>query len=174
MAATTTNMSADITSVRIDRLSAQVTLEFVAYPADQRLGADTLWPRTPGAVRFDAHQRPVLLHFAPGRWLVPDPDLVTRALLASTAQQGSGTLVDASGKWDALVIHGPGAARLLACDLAIEAVLRDRDCAAVTLFDCPATIARVPGGFALWVQSSYTSDFMACAESFRAALASRV
>jgi sarcosine oxidase gamma subunit len=165
-------MSSDTTTLRIERLPTQATLEFAAYPSGQSDSADTLWPHAPGAVRFDAQQRAVLLHFAPGRWLAPDPDLETRSLLAGAAQRGIGTLVDASGKWDAVLILGPGAARLLACDLAIEAILSDRDCAAVTLFDCPATVARAPEGFALWVHSSYTTDFMATAERFRTSLAS--
>ena len=121
-------------------------------------------------MRYDAQQRPALLHFAPGRWLAPDPSAETRSLLAGAVQQAPGTVVDVTGKWDALMISGPGAHRLLACAISIEAVLDGRDCAAVTLFDCPATLARVQGQFALWVQSSYTTDFLHTAERFRASL----
>jgi sarcosine oxidase gamma subunit len=79
-------------------------------------------------------------------------------------------VIDVSGKWDALSIEGPGAIRLLCCALDLEGVLKDRDCAAVTLFDCPAVLARVPDGFALWVQSSYTADFVGTAERLRLSL----
>jgi heterotetrameric sarcosine oxidase gamma subunit len=166
-------MSNNLNTCRIDRLPAQSTLEFAAYPTAQRRGGETLWPQAPGAVRFDAQQRPQLLHFAPGRWLAPDPSPETRALLAQAAQQGDGALLDVTGKWDALVLRGPGATRLLACELTVETVLQDRDCAAVTLFDCPATLARAGADFALWVQSSYTKDFIACAERFRTSLEAR-
>ena len=80
-------------------------------------------------------------------------------------------MIDVSGKWEALSIAGPGATRLLACALDIEAVLQGRDCAAVTLFDCPAIVARAADGFAVWVQSSYAADFMATAAQSGATLA---
>jgi sarcosine oxidase gamma subunit len=166
-------MSNEIGTCLIDRRPARLTLEFAAYRPVLRDHGDALWPQAPGAARFDAEQRPLLLHFAPGRWLAPDASPETRALLVQAQEAGTGVLLDVTGKWDALVIRGPGAARLLACDIAIGSVLQDRDCAAITLFDCPAAVARVAEGFALWVQSSYTADFMACAERFRAALESR-
>jgi sarcosine oxidase gamma subunit len=164
-------MTDDLPSCQIDRLPAQPVLEFVAFASAS--SASGLLPVGPGAARFDASRRPVLLHFAPERWLAPNPDLDTRASLARAAGEGLGVLIDVSGKWDEVRIHGQGAGRLLACDLAIEEVLKDRDCAAVTLFDCPATVARAPDGFVVWVQSSYTSDFMACAERCRELLESR-
>ena len=48
-----------------------------------------------------------------------------------------------------------------------------RECAAATLFDCPAVIARSHDGFDLWLQSSYAADFLTTAESFRTALERR-
>jgi heterotetrameric sarcosine oxidase gamma subunit len=123
-----------------------------------------------GAVRYDAQGRSLLLHFAPGRWLAPDPIDETRSLLGAAALAGAGVVIEVTGKWDALLIRGPGATRLLACAIGIEAALDARDCAALTLFDCPVTLARVSQGFGVWVQSSYTADFLATAAHFQAEL----
>ena len=164
-------MSNELQHCRIDRLPPQVMLEFVAYPSAGR-NDDALWPQGPGAVRRDARQQPLLLHFAPGRWLVPDPSAETRALLEHAADGGNGDVVDVTGKWEALMLTGPGAGRLLACDVAVEEVLKDRECAAISLFDAPATVARASGGYAIWVQSSYLTDCIACLERFRASLES--
>ncbi len=87
--------------------------------------------------------------------------------MQSAAAAGEGTLIDVTGKWERVDISGPGAARLLASTLAIDAVLEGRDCAALTLFDCPALITRIGESFALWVQSSYATDFLATAERLR-------
>ena len=157
-------------SCRIERLPSASALEFAAFAWPAAALGEPAWPNAPGAVRYDGRQHPVLLHFAPGRWLAPQPSLEIRSLLATAAQAAVGVVVEVAGKRDALFITGPGATRLLACALAIEAVLNARDCAALTLFDCPAILARAAGGFAVWVQSSYTTDFITTAERFRASL----
>jgi len=102
--------------------------------------------------------------------LAPDPSAATEALLDAAAAQGVGVSIDVTGKWEHCVFAGPGAARLLACAIEAGAVLDKRECAAVTLFDCPAVIARSHLGFELWLQASYSADFFATAERFRAAL----
>ena len=156
-------MSDAMPSCRIIQLPVEEVLEFVAYAWPARGCASTDWPLEPGAVRRDAQQQPALLHFAPGRWLAPAPAPELRRLLENTASAGAGSLVDASGKWVTVDIGGAGAARLLACTLDIEAVLGHRDCAAVTLFDCPAVVARVAQDFRLWVQASYAAHLLATA-----------
>ena len=155
-------------SCRIIQLPVEEVLEFVAYasPAQHCVSPD--WPLEPGAVRRDAQQQPALLHFAPARWLAPAPAPELRRLLGNAAAAGS--LIDARGKWVTVDITGAGAARLLACTLDIEAVLSSRDCAAVTLFDCPAIVARIPQGFRLWVQSSYAAHLLATARECGAGL----
>ena len=160
-------------SCRIDRLPCRCTLELACSAWPARGISDTQWPSAPGGVQYDPQQRPALLHFAPGRWLAPDPTEATRSLLAGAAQAAAGAWVDVTGKWDALLISGPDAPQLLACAIAIEPVLHGRDCAAVTLFDCPAILARTQRGFALWVQSSYTTDFVTTAEHFCKSLEAR-
>ena len=157
-------------SCRIIELPAEMVLEFIAYTWPARGCASPDWPLEPGAVRRDAQQQPALLHFAPARWLAPAPAPELRRLLEGAASAGAGSLVDASGKWVAVDIAGAGAVRLLACTLDIESVLGNRECAAVTLFDCPAVVARVPQGFRSWVQASYAAYLLATARECGAGL----
>jgi sarcosine oxidase gamma subunit len=148
-------MTADagpISSWRLERLAASRVLEVVALHGmpDRAVPA---WPLAPGDVTRDGAGDPVLLHFAPGRWLAVD--------LAPAAVPACGTPVDVTGKWQGFRITGAGARRLLASALAIDAVLEGRQCAAVAIFDCPAVMARAPGGFVAWVQASYVAHFLA-------------
>ena len=91
-------------------------------------------------------------------------------MLEAAAATGTGVLIDVTGKWSAFELSGPGAARLLAFTIDIDAVLAGRECAAVTLMDCPAIIARSGDGFRLWVQASYATHFLDTAEQCGAAL----
>ncbi len=159
----------------IDRRVHDRVLEFAAFRWPQAgdglvNGTVADWPINPGAVQRDDQNRAMLLHFAPGRVLAPDPSAATEALLNAAAAQGMGNTVDVTGKWDHYVIDGPDAARLLACAIDSSAALDKRECAAVVLFDCPAVIARLRSGFELWLQASYSADFLATADGFRAAL----
>ena len=154
----------------IERGPPRIALEFIAFGGPRPEFIAVSWPTAPGGVRRDAQQRPELLHFAPDRWLALDPAAEVTALLGAAVDAGAGVLVDASGKWEELLISGPGAARLLASAIAVEAVLERRGCAAVTLFDCPAVLARQSENLVLWVQSSYAVNFVATAERFREAL----
>jgi len=163
-------MSAGSQLFRIERRPAARTLEFAAYlwPLDSAAFAG--WPTAAGSMRRDAQRQPSLLHFAPGRWLVLDADADRQALLEAAAASGAGVAIDVSGKWCGLELNGPGAAALLAFSLDIAAVLDGRDCAAVTLMDCPAIIGRSMSGFHLWVQSSHARHFLETAEQCGAAL----
>jgi sarcosine oxidase gamma subunit len=143
----------------IARLPESRVLEVVCYVASTRPAG---WPTAPGAVLRDPAGLPGLLHFAPGRWLVPSSALDPNTLLAAAA--GCCATVDVTGKWQAFVVTGDGASRLLASTLAVDAALEARDCAAVTLFDCPAILARAGDGYLVWVQSSYAADFLATAQ----------
>jgi heterotetrameric sarcosine oxidase gamma subunit len=158
----------------VERLPSADALEFAAYAWPSPELGEPAWPNAPGAVRCDAGQRPLLLHFAPGRWFVPAPDPELRSLLELAVQSAAGVIVDVTGKHDHLCISGPGAARLLASAIDVEAVLASRACAALTLFDCPAILARTPEGFSIWVQSSYTADFVSTAGRLQASLETSV
>ena len=87
---------------------------------------------------------------------MPDPQ---PQLLARLQQQAATTLCDVEGKWRRCALRGPGASRVLASSISIESVLAGRECAAVTLFDCPAVLRRAGGDFELWIHSSYFDTF---------------
>ena len=146
------------------------TLEFISYAWPPDPGAHEGWPVDAGSVRRDAQQQPTLLHFAPGRWLAPDAGAKQQALLEAAAAIGAGASVDVTGKWYGLELSGPGATALLAFSIDIAAVLEGRECAAVTLMDCPAIVARSNSGFHLWVQASHARHFLETAEQCGAAL----
>ncbi len=113
-------MNHEIAGCRIDRLASAPGLEFAAFSWPARAPGEPAWPGAPGAVRYDSQRRAVLLHFAPGRWLAPDPSDETRSLLSAAAEAAQGVVVEVTGKWDALLIRGPGAMRLLACTIDID------------------------------------------------------
>ena len=163
-------MTSSNTTCLIEHRLQRRVLEFAAYRWPEDQDAKPGWPSAAGALARDNDDNASLLHFAPGRVLAPDPSASTEALLDAAASQSMGTRIDVTGKWERYTVRGPGAARLLACALSLDAVLGNRDCAAVTIFDCPAIVARCRDGFDLWVLSSYAGDFLAAAENFRAVL----
>lgn len=102
---------------------------------------------------------------APARWLLILPDAVDPATLDGLRQADEGVLVEVSGKYHAVPFVDEAGRRLLASTVNLEAVLpAGRDCAAVTLFDAPAVLARADGGFIAWVTASHVRDFTAAAD----------
>jgi heterotetrameric sarcosine oxidase gamma subunit len=151
---------------RVARLPPTRVLEVVAFrPVPANAGA--VLPSSPGEVLRDAEGAPALLHFAPGRWLVPASGLDLATALAGVPAFGA--IVDVTGKWQELAITGKDAPWFLASAVAIDAVLDGRQCAAVTLFDCPAIVARGAGGFVVWLPASYVAHFLALAQGHGAA-----
>ncbi len=142
-------------------------LEFAAFGFPLGGAFVVGWPAAPGAVRYEADDQPALLHFAPARWLVPQPHPDIEALLDAAVDAGAGVVIDVDGKWQPLLLRGPGARRVLATAVDIDAALRERACAALTLFDCPCIVATRADGYALWVHASYATDFIAAIERLR-------
>jgi sarcosine oxidase gamma subunit len=163
-------MAASNSTCLIEHRLQRRVLEFAAYRWPEPQHAKPGWPSAPGALARDSDDSASLLHFAPGRVLAPDPSASTEALLDAAASQGVGTRIDVTGKWERYNVRGPGAARLLACAIELETVLHNRDCVAVTIFDCPAIVARSRDGFDLWALASYAGDFLATAGNYRAVL----
>jgi hypothetical protein len=114
------------------------------------------WPTSPGDVRHTADGSPGVLHFAPGRWLLSEP---STDLLDAIAEHPSAVIVDVEGKWQRRSLRGGGALRLLAAAADVEAMLADRRCAAMSLFGCPAIVARAGEAIELWVHASYARFF---------------
>jgi hypothetical protein len=92
------------------------------------------------------------LHFAPGHWLLPDP---AQEVLARVGGQPGIVIVDVDGKWQRRILSGPRVWRVLAVTADVATMLRGRDCAALTLFDCPGIAARSGDGVEVWIVSSY-------------------
>ena len=125
-------------------------------------------PAPPGAVQRDGAGRPTLLHFAPGRFLVPAPAADMIRHLDALASAGVGAVFNVVGKWRSIRVSGTGAERLLAAGVDVATVLSHRECAAAHLFDCPVVLARASDGFELWVHSSYAIDLAGSLERIRA------
>jgi len=136
------------------------TVEFKSYGypmGDDWAGS---FPMQPGSVFRDGTDRCTLLHFAPGRWLVPEPTDAVVAMLDLAVAAGIGDQIGVEGKWRFMAITGSGAARVLAATMACSTLLEGRECAATRLFDCPAIIARAAQGIDVWAQSSYAEDML--------------
>jgi sarcosine oxidase gamma subunit len=143
--------------VRVTVAVPQGVYEFVAFPSEP---PPACLPATPGGVTGDGAAT-ACLHFAPARWLLVDPG---EALLAEL-QHPTGALFEVDGKWHRVTLTGPGSRRLIAHSLDVDAMLSDRDCAATTVFDCPAVIAAAAGGLDVWVSSSYAVELVARLET---------
>ncbi len=149
---------------RLQRLPLERCFEFVA---EARVPPEAGWPAQPGQVLRDSAGRAVLLHFAPGRWLVPVPDERLRARLDALVRDRHGALVDVDGKWQALLPTPATASLVLASGVELETLLQGRDTAAIVLFDCPLIIVRAGAGFELYVAASYLHSFEFAVESLR-------
>jgi heterotetrameric sarcosine oxidase gamma subunit len=149
--------------VTVERLPPAPTREFVSFAATTSGDAWSDGCATPGQVEWLSVGTACRLYFAPRRWLVVGDCAELRARLAAACDAGVGTSVDVEGKWAALRLDGPDARLALASTVDIDAVLLQRDCAALTLFDCPAVVMREGAAYRMWVAAS-------CAAAFEAAI----
>lgn len=149
---------------RLERVASDNVLEFVAFNRGLEPLRAASWPTVPGEVRASAAGATLLMHFAPGRWLVPDPGVEVRQMVEAAADRGLGTSVDVTGKWVPMRLDGADAVRALASTIDIRALLGGRGCAAAHLFDCPTVVAPAGGGYAVWVEASYAAAFAAAIE----------
>jgi heterotetrameric sarcosine oxidase gamma subunit len=162
------NMPAAFTPGRELRAASRAlahVIEFKAYTYPIAAPWAALFPIAPGAVVRNGMGQCELLHFAPGRWLAPEPSADLAARLAAAAAAGAGVQIGVDGKWHALTLAGPGAEQALARTAALDAILAGRECAAVLLFDCPSIIARSSAALDVWVRSSYAADLMSSLEN---------
>jgi heterotetrameric sarcosine oxidase gamma subunit len=142
-------------SCRIEGPTRQRVLEFKTFEFPLVDAAMMDLPASPGSVRRDASSRAMLLHFAPGRFLVPapTPDIVRG--LDALQVAGVGAVFDVDGKWQAFALTGPRAERVLSSAINLTEALGGRECAALQLYDCPAVLARRANAFEVWVEASY-------------------
>jgi sarcosine oxidase gamma subunit len=111
---------------------------------------------SPGAVSHPQYGTARLLHFAPDRWLIPEPSV---ELLAQLNAQTDVVIVNTDGKWSRVTLQGSGVDRLLSSTIAVDTVLKNRQCAAVVLFGCPTILLRLSKGYEVWVLASYADSF---------------
>lgn len=156
-----------VTACRIEGPSAIEAREFKTFMFPLVGTATADLPASPGAVQHDAAGSAALLHFAPGRFLVPAPGPNMIRHLDALAAAGVGAVFNVGGKWRAIRLTGAGAERLLAAAVDVAAVLSHRACAAVQLLDCPVVLARTGDGFELWVQASYATDLAGSLDRIR-------
>jgi len=143
----------------VRRLALARCFEFVAPMVPLKTFHGAL-PIEPGAVLCNSKGGAELLYFAPRRWLVPNPSDPLYRILMAMELAGDGALVDVEGKWQSFRLEGDSAIGILESSLSVGAVLSNRSCAAMVLFDCPAVLARDRSGFDCWVMLSYSESFL--------------
>jgi hypothetical protein len=130
---------------------------FGAVPAV--LGADA---GTPGRVTRQADGRVLAMHYAPRRWLLPAPDAALLKALGFAS--GDGVLTEVSGKWRELVVAGAASpvepVHPLRLSFDCDRVLGGRDCAALTLLDCPVIAVRDGRDLSLWFEASFEASLV--------------
>lgn len=125
------------------------------------------WPTAPGAVRFALSGRPLVLHLAPERWLLADPDEDVLSECKEYVTAGLAALSNVDGKWQMLALSIDVARGVLARSCFVESILNSRGCAATVLFDCPVVISARREAIDIWVQSSHLSAFLKTCCSLR-------
>jgi hypothetical protein len=70
-------------------------------------------------------------------------------------------LIDTEGKWRVIELRGADAVRQLAASAPVSLMLQERECVALTPFDCPVAVARSSGSLDVWVPASYLAHFCA-------------
>jgi heterotetrameric sarcosine oxidase gamma subunit len=155
---------------RLDELPSAQALELIAFQMPLTTSFSGDWPTRPGGVHRDSSGRPIILHCAPNRWLIPAADSAVTALVGDAVASQACARIDVTGKWRAFRMSGPAARRLLASTMDVEAALEGFDCASLVLFDCPAVLARSNDAYLVWVQRSYCAGFVSAIRNQLAAL----
>jgi sarcosine oxidase gamma subunit len=95
-----------------------------------------------------------ILHFAPRYLLAINFDGATPPMAATA----DAVAVDVTGKWCGYRLHGLHARDVLAAGTHANLVLNGRECAALSLFDCPVVLLRVADVDEVWVRASYAES----------------
>jgi sarcosine oxidase gamma subunit len=157
--------------LQVREIALERCFELVAFSDAGVAQLEQEWPGAPGIVRpAPSGQQALPLHFAPGRWLLPDPPA---ELIRMLEAHPAATLVDVEGKYRQVLISGNGAGSVLGASIPLASVLAARESAAVTLFDCPAILARSGAGFEVWVHASYFESFTVALDAARRRIQSR-
>jgi sarcosine oxidase gamma subunit len=95
-----------------------------------------------------------ILHFSPGHLLVINFAGAAPPITANA----NAIAVDVTGKWCGFRLHGSGARDVLAAGAHASLVLNGRECAALSLFDCPVVLLRIADTDEVWVPASYAES----------------
>jgi hypothetical protein len=95
-----------------------------------------------------------LLHFAPRFLLTINQGAVAPPV--ATAAEAIG--IDVTGKWHGYRLHGSSSPAVLAAGVPSGTVLAGRNCAALSLFDCPVVLLSTPDSSEVWVPASYAES----------------
>ena len=107
---------------------------------------------SPGYALIQGDKR--LLHFAPQVVL----SINQGAVAPPVAVAAEATGIDVTGKWHGYRLHGSSSPAVLAAGVPSGTVLSGRDCAALSLFDCPVVLLRTPDSSEVWVPASYAES----------------
>jgi hypothetical protein len=106
----------------------------------------------------------VVLHHAPGRWLLLGPDEHCLRELRAVEAAGTGALIEVSARWEPIEwpqTHMTLADHPLNAAAPLDLVLQGRDVASLWMFDCPVLLTRSGVHIGVWVEASYASSFRA-------------
>jgi sarcosine oxidase gamma subunit len=148
--------------VELEALPTAPVYELVTFGPSFQEDLPAHWPKGPGEGCRGADGSAAILKIATDRWLLLHPrnDVVATAAALSRVC----ALTDVTGKWRKFRLMGTSATRLLANSVNVDELLCDRDCARTALFDCPALLYKLNGGFSVWIERSYESAFVIAIE----------
>lgn len=127
----------------------------------------TFLPSTPGKLVRRGEQ--IILHYGPDRWLCLDNSEQQIEELQAMANGSSIEVTDVSGYWSKIEFEDRDRFSELKSSQPVELFLKDRDCAVMSLFDCPAIAVDGQEIMMLLVRSSYADSFVHVFEKARSA-----
>jgi sarcosine oxidase gamma subunit len=109
----------------------------------------------PGSIQRPLPTGAILL-IAPARWLLMGDALSSHASELALLRERGASLVDVSAKWCRFEFAAARAHECLSRVIDLAQVMGGgRDCAALTVLDCPAVLLRSGAGYELWVMRSF-------------------
>ena len=131
------------------RLEPISVLDCVEWHVSTGISAEDV---NPGYASIQGDTR--LMYFAP-RFLLA----INHAGSIPPIAAAAGALaVDVTGKWCGYRLHGSLSSDVLATGAQTGIVLAGRNCAALSLFDCPVVLLRSAGNSEVWVPASYAES----------------
>ena len=108
----------------------------------------------PGSIQRPLATGAILL-IAPGRWLLMGDALSSHASELALLRERGASLVDVSAKWCRFEFAAARAHECLSRVVDLHLVMGGRDCAAITVLDCPSLLVRSGAAYELWVMRSF-------------------